>query len=595
MRRLIVFVLVVRALVIAAAAEPARPHNIVLFVAEGLRAGMVNDRTAPAISGLLKRGVHFSNSHAVFPTLDTPNAAALATGHLPGDTGDFGDTIHTGFSVRVAGDTQTPPLESNPALGEIDDHFSGDYLNEATILRAAATANLSTAAIGKLGLIFDHTERTGQQTVVVDDQTGHPGGVPLSPEMQAGLRELAMPAEAPARIETFSALTAAAPGTPDWFVGVTTRLVLPMFKNRGKPFVLIFWSHDPDGIRNNQASSSPRLIPGINGPASLSAIKRVDGELAGLLTSLKDLDLDATTDVILTSDHGLSTISKESATSYAAAQSYKDVPPAMLPPGFVAIDLAHGLGMNLFDPDADGAAESRPLPAGNFPTRGNGLIGGEPAHPDVVVAANGGSDLIYLSALDKALAVRVIQILSVQDYVSGLFVNSRLGVVPGTLSLAAIGMEGTALTPTPSIVVNFRSFSLGCADPTTCGVEVSDTIKQQGEGSYGSFSRADTRNVMGAVGPGFRTAYLDPAPVSNADIGKTISWLLGLKRKEKGTQVGRVLTEATPNGAMVGSRPLVIRSEQDDTELRTIVKYQTIGVTRYFDAAGYPGRTLGLD
>jgi hypothetical protein len=267
----------------------------------------------------------------------------------------------------------------------------------------------------------------------------------------------------------------------------------------------------------------------------------------------------------------------------------------MLPPGFVAIDLAHGLGMNLFDPDADGAAESRPLPAGNFPTRGNGLIGGEPAHPDVVVAANGGSDLIYLSALDKALAVRVIQILSVQDYVSGLFVDSRLGVVPGTLSLAAIGMEGTALTPTPSIVVNFRSFSLGCADPTTCGVEVSDTIKQQGEGSYGSFSRADTRNVMGAVGPGFRTAYLDPAPVSNADIGKTISWLLGLKRKEKGTQVGRVLTEATPNGAMVGSRPLVIRSEQDDTELRTIVKYQTIGVTRYFDAAGYPGRTLGLD
>jgi hypothetical protein len=587
MRRLIVALFMAWAPVaIAVGAEPARPHNILLFVVEGLRPGMINDQTAPAISDLLKRGVHFSNSHAVFPTLGTPNAAALATGHLPGDTGDFGDTIHTAFSVRVAGDTQTPPLESDPVLGEIDDHFAGDYLNEETFLRAAAQANLSTAVVGRTGpsLIFDHTERTGQQTVVVDDQTGHPGGIPLSPGMQAALHELAMPAEAPIHGDNFGDPAAKLSGTPDWFVGVTTRAVLPMFKNRGKPFILVFWSHDPNGI------------PGINGPASLSAIKQGDRELTKLLASLKELGLDATTDVILTSDHGLSTISKESATSYAATQSYKDVPPALLPPGFVAIDIAHGLRMKLFDPDADGAlAKSSPLPAGSFPTRGNGLIGDEPAHPSVVVAANGGSDLIYLPAQDKALAARVIQILSVQDYVSGLFVDSRLGTMPGTLSLAAIGLEGTAFTPTPAIIVNFRSFSLGCADPTTCGVEVSDTVRQQGQGSYGSFSRADTRNVMGAIGPGFRVAYRDPAPVSNADIGKTISWLLGLKPKEKGTRVGRVLTEATPNGAMVGSRPLVIRSEPDSADVTTVVKYQAIGLTRYFDAAGYPGRTLGLD
>jgi hypothetical protein len=25
------------------------------------------------------------------------------------------------------------------------------------------------------------------------------------------------------------------------------------------------------------------------------------------------------------------------------------------------------------------------------------------------------------------------------------------------------------------------------------------------------------------------------------------------------------------------------------------LRYQTVGTTRYFDAAGYPGRTLGLD
>jgi hypothetical protein len=214
--------------------------------------------------------------------------------------------------------------------------------------------------------------------------------------------------------------------------------------------------------------------------------------------------------VILTSDHGFSTISKETATSYVAAQSYKDVPAALLPPGFVAIDLAHGLRMSLFDPDA----KNGPVVAGSFPTRANGLIGDDPAHPYVVVAANGGSDLIYLPVPDKVLTAHVIQILAAQDYVSGLFVDSRLGSIPGTLPLAAIALEGTALTPTPAIVVNFRTFSLGCADPTTCGVAVADTILQQGQGIGGSFSRADTRNVMGAAGPGI------PDGVSGSGAGK---------------------------------------------------------------------------
>jgi hypothetical protein len=126
-------------------------------------------------------------------------------------------------------------------------------------------------------------------------------------------------------------------------------------------------------------------------------------------------------------------------------------------------------------------------------------------------------------------------------------------------------------------------------------VEVADTGLQQGQGMHGSFSRADTRNVMGALGPGFRTEYADPSPVSNADIGKTIAYLLGLTIPAKGKLAGRVLTEAMPNGAQAGYRPLTLRSAPDDAGRVTVLKYQTVGQTRYFDAAGYPGRTLGLD
>ncbi len=585
-------------------AQAATPHNVLLFVADGLRPGMVTEQTAPNMAALLKHGVAFTNTHALFPTFTTPNASAMATGHMLGDTGDFSNTIYTGFPVPGAGDSLTPFLESDPVLGDVDEHFAGNYLNEETILRAAAQAGISTATIGKLGpaLIFDHTDRTGKQTIVADDSTGRPGGIPLSAEVLAALHKAGLPDQAPARGDNAKAGNAITPGTrvanieqQAWFAGLAAKAVLPLFRDRHKPFVMVFWSRDPDGTQHNQGDSLQRLIPGINGPTSLAAIRNADDDLGQLLAALKTLGLDAATDVILTSDHGFSTISKESATSYAATQSYADVPRALLPPGFVAIDLAHGLPMPLFDPDAQGAAKSVALAAGHFPARGNGLLGKDPAHPAVVVAANGGSDLIYLPAPDRDLAARIVRILAAQDYVSGLFVDSRLGAIPGTLTLASIALEGSAVTPMPAIAVNFRTFSLGCADATTCGVEVADTGLQQGQGMHGSFSRAVTRSILGAIGPGFRIEYADPTPASNADIGRTIAHLLGLTLPSNGMLIGRVLTEAMPNGAMVGSRPLLLRSAPDEAGRVTVVKYQAVGAERYFDAAGYPGRTLGLE
>ncbi|WP_428488297.1 alkaline phosphatase family protein [Rhodopila sp.] len=601
MRRLIAFLFVAPCLL--APASATEPHNVLLFVADGLRAGMVTEQNAPTMATLLKQGVRFANSHSVFPTSTMPNAAAMATGHMPGDTGAFGNTIHAGFPVPNAGDSPTPLLASGPVLGDLDAHFAGNHLNEATILRAAAEAGISTASIGKPGpsLMFDHTERSGKQTVIADDMTGRTGGIPMSAEMLVALKQAGLAAQAPARGDNAKAGDFRTPGTlvanvgqQAWFADIATKAVLPVFKDRHKPFVMVFWSRDPGGTQHNQGDSLLRLIPGINGPTSLAAIGNADDDLARLLTALKALGLDATTDVILASDHGGSTISKESATSFAATQTYKDVPPALLPPGFVAIDLAQGLAMKLFDPDAKREAKAVPLAPASHSVRANGLIGDDPAHPQVVVAANGGSDLIYLPVPDPALAARIVHILAAQDYTSGLFVDQRFGAIPGTLPLAAVALEGTALTPMPAIAVNFRTFSLGCADPTTCGVEVADTVLQQGQGIHGSFSRADTRNVMGAIGPGFRMAYADPMPASNADIGRTIAALLGLTIKAKGALLGRALTEAMPNGAMVGFRPLTLRSPPDAAGRMTVVKYQAVGATRYFDAAGYPGRTLGL-
>jgi hypothetical protein len=575
------------------------PSNIVLFVPDGLRALIVSDQTAPTMSAIRDKGVNFKNPHSLFPTFTTPNASAMATGHYLGDTGDFSNTIYSGFPVPGAGDSLTPFLESDPVLGDVDEHFAGDYLDEVTLLNAARDAGISTATIGKLGpaLIFDHTDRTGTPTIVVDDSTGSPSGIPLSQEVQAAMTAAELPLAAPSRGDNGQAGTASTPGTKvaniaqqDYFADVATKVVLPLFKARNRPFILVFWSRDPDGTQHNQGDSLNQLTPGINGPTSLASIKNADENLRRIRQALADLGLADTTDIFVTADHGFATISKESRTSLAARAAYPDVPAGFLPPGFVAIDIAAALGMPLHDPDAKNA----PVAANYHPSRSNGLIGADPTKPDVVVAANGGSDLVYLPKNDKKLAARVVSTLLAQDYVSGLFVDDSLGRFPGTLPLTAIDMKGSALTPLPAIAVNFRTFSTDCGQPLTCAVEIADTGLQQGQGMHGSFSRADTMNFMAAIGPDFKTGFTDEAPASNADVGKTLAHILGLKIKNKGKLIGRVLTETMPGGATPKSIAKVMRSEPAAGGVRTVLNYQLVGNTRYFDAAGFPGRTLGL-
>ena len=104
-------------------------------------------------------------------------------------------------------------------LGDVDEHFSGDYLNEETILKGARTAGYSTASIGKLGpaLIFDHTERTGQHTILVDDMTGRAGGIPLSDELKQRLAAATLPPQAPTRGDNGKAGTM-------WFLGPPSRM-----------------------------------------------------------------------------------------------------------------------------------------------------------------------------------------------------------------------------------------------------------------------------------------------------------------------------------------------------------------------------------
>jgi predicted AlkP superfamily pyrophosphatase or phosphodiesterase len=582
-----------------ASAQNATPHNLILFVPDGLRALKVTAETAPAMAAVRDKGVNFKNPHSMFPTFTTANASSMATGHYLGDTGDFSNTIYTGYSSAPAGDTVVPFLENDAVLGDVDDHFKGDYLDEETVLKMAREKGISTVAIGKVGptLIFDHADR-GKNTIVVDDSTGGKTGVPLSDEMKDAMNKANLPLTAPGRGDNGKVGDAKTPGTTAanvaqqaYFADVATKVVLPMLKARNKPFVLVFWSRDPDGSQHNNGDSLNTVTPGINGPTSMAGIKNADDNLAQIRKALDDLGLAANTNVIVSADHGFSTISKESKTSPSAKVSYDDTPKDFLPMGFLALDLAKALKLPLFDPNDKNAT----VADGAHPKAGNGLLGKDPAKPDLVVATNGGSDLVYLPNKDKQLAKRAIEALLDQDYVSGLFVDDELGKFPGTLPMSAINMEGKAVTPVPSIVVNFRSYVAGCNEPTNCSVEVADTVLRQGQGMHGSFGRGDTMNFMAAIGPDFKAGYADTLPVSNADVGTTAAKLLGLTPKPHGNLIGRVMTEAMPNGPTPKATSDSMKSAASVNGLRTVLNFQRVGAQRYFDTAGFPGRTVGLD
>ena len=86
----------------ALADPPPHARNVVIFVADGLRYDSVTAETAPTMWRVRHEGVDFTNCHAIYPTLTTANASAIATGHYLGDTGDYANTLSFGFPIQCA-------------------------------------------------------------------------------------------------------------------------------------------------------------------------------------------------------------------------------------------------------------------------------------------------------------------------------------------------------------------------------------------------------------------------------------------------------------------------------------------------------------
>ena len=216
------------------------------------------------MAAIRDKGVNFANPHSLFPTFTMANASAMATGHYLGDTGDFSNTIYAGFPSGM------PPAASRRSSKTTRCWATSTSISPATSRRGRpsccrrAHQGFTTAAIGKLGptLIFDHTDRTRRAHHHRRRRDRHAAGVPLSQDMQDALTAAGLPLPRRRAATTARPATAKKPGTTvanveqqKYFADVATKVVLPMFKARNKPFVLVFWSRDPDGTQHNQGDS----------------------------------------------------------------------------------------------------------------------------------------------------------------------------------------------------------------------------------------------------------------------------------------------------------------------------------------------------
>ena len=137
--------------------------------------------------------------------------------------------------------------------------------------------------------IHDLTQLDGKTTIFFDDDTGRKDGIVLRPSVVEMLKKAGLALETPGRAQRENPGKSTNIIQQKYYRDIVTKVLLPYFKENKTPFMLLYWSSDPDGTQHSQRDSINDLVPGINGPTSLAAIKVADDDLAAIVAALKDL------------------------------------------------------------------------------------------------------------------------------------------------------------------------------------------------------------------------------------------------------------------------------------------------------------------
>jgi hypothetical protein len=161
---------------------------------------------------------------------------------------------------------------------------------------------------------------------------------------------------------------------------------------------------------------------------------------------------------------------------------------------------------------------------------------------DIVVAANAGSDYLFVPDGDPDTVKAAVVSLQSRLQFGAIFVSDKYGDVAGTLPMSLIKTEATVAGRAPDIIVSF-TYDENVSVAGHPGISYASSVNRRGD--HGSFSPTDTHISLMAHGPSFKSGLHDTLPTANVDIAPTIARIL---RLDMPATQGRVIEEALKGG-----------------------------------------------
>ena len=521
----------------AAAAVPAKTErHVVVVVWDGMRPDFVNEQNTPTLWKLARDGVIFRNHHAVYPSATMVNGTALVTGVYPGKNGIIANHVYRpDIDPRHAIDVEVASV-----VEKGDELSGGKYVAAPTIaeLVQRAGARSVVAAAKTVGLLLDRQIRgrrdiggssTQDSISLPDVRRQGDAAIQNSVTLFAGQ---SLPSAALAPITEALGPGPSAHLQNDFW---TTKALINVLWKNGLPPFSILWLGEPDLTQHETAPGAP---------AALVAIKSADENLALVLSALDNYKARGTTDVIVVSDHGFSTIRR-------------------------SIDLRKTLNETGFTVTTE--------------------LGDEPKPGDIMLAGNGGSVLFYVIGHDATVTRRLVELLQHSDFAGVIFTRQPM---EGTFELEQARIQNDRA---PDVVMAFRSYDSKNQFGIP-GMIDADWQRAAGKGTHATLSRFDMHNTLVAAGPDFRPGETDDLASGNVDLAPTILQILGIKPPAK--LDGRILSEAminanSNNSDLRSAEPLPL--QKSETKTIEATKHFRFGMWRQSLQISRVGSTVYLD
>lgn len=481
-------------------AAESQSSRVLLIVMDGLRPDYVTPRLMPNLHALGQEGVVFEKHHAAFPTVTRVNASTIVTGTYPDHHGIVDNSV---YFPDIEPD-MTLNTGNREDLERVNTHTNGNLLTAETLGELLAQQGKKTGVFssGSSGSAFllNHKVPNG---VLINNGFILPESLAatLLPRMGDTPPDGAPNRERNARI---------------------VRTYLDYGLQELDAELSILWISDPDHTAHEYGMATPRTT---------QSLRLADDQIGKIAGELKRTGKIATTNIIVTSDHGFS------------SHTLKEDPSEVLR----SFEAAQGLPKN-------------------------------------AIIATGDCFYVKDNAKDKIPAL--VAALQATPWVGPLFTRAKApgsseGWVEGTLSLDVVRENhperapDIIYSPTWTDDEGAKGFLGTAADQEVAG--------------HGSSSPWDVHNTLIALGPDFATRRLCGIPSHAVDLAPTICHLLGIFPAD--TMEGRVLYEGLVEVDPTAPSEITTRTIHTERSLDGGTKYR-MEVTQseyrgkvYFDQA----------